>query len=316
MSDFLVKMHAELLAAENNRDRAQQTEAGASQTEGCRAELVMLASGVPESDPRLGWQAWMGNAAHERLAALLAGEGRVLETKFYYRGVPCTIDRYDVDDTSVTDYKSKGTAGDIATVRRDGPNRRNVKQVMLGAAGVREAGHNVTTVRLVYFPREGDLLKDSYVWEAPFDQALADEAAEWHEKVRALIAERHDLPVEAMVDGLRDQPPSWCWTYCTRVTACRGERPVTPPLDEAVADIAAEYLEAKSLEEEAKARISKARVYLEPYEDLSTVGLQWTGGNPLKGEEIDMDAIRFLIGDDLPMRPKQGTSSRSLRRVK
>jgi len=318
MSDFLARLRDELLAAENARDRAQQVEAGASQTNGCRAELVMLGNGVPESDPRLGWSAWVGNAMHERFAAQLVGPGRTLEQRFSYRGVPCTIDRHDADDESCTDWKSKGNAADIAVIRKDGPKPRHIAQVHLGAAALIEAGLPVRNVRLVYVPRDGDL-SDAYVWEAPFDRSLADEAAEWHEKVRALTFERSGLPVEEMVDGLRDEPPSFCWTYCSRVTACRGPRPDTLPLDEGVADVAAEYLEAKSMQDEGEARAKKARKFLAAYGDLTSVGLQWTGGNPLTGDELDVDALRDLwefVNGDLPTKPKEGTSSRSLRRIK
>jgi hypothetical protein len=314
---FIDTLHDELLAVEGQRDRALQTEAGASQTEGCRAELVMLGNGIPESDPRLGWAAWVGNAIHERLASQLAKPGRELEKVFVYRGVPATVDRYDAETKTLVDYKTKGSAGDIAAVRRDGPRRGQIAQVMIGAAGLIEAGHPVETVGLIFVPRDGEL-EDSWPWFAPYDQSIADEAAEWHEKLRALTAERAGLDVEQMVDGLRDKPPSFCRMYCPRVTLCRGPEVETPLLDEGIADVAAEYMEAVALEAEGKARKSKARTFL--IGRNGTAGefkVTTSGGNTKTEDVIDDDALRdlwgFVNGEQLPTKPIQTTSAVSLR---
>lgn len=304
---------ADVAAWDAARARSQQSEPGASQTFGCRAATVLRANGVPESDPRLVWQAVVGTSVHWTIEAARAGDGREGERKLTYRGVPCTID--EIDGQTVRDWKTKDDAAAIATVRKDGPRRGQIAQVMLGAAATIEAGHDITTVELVFLPRAGDLA-DGWVWSAPFDRDLADEAADWHEQTRKLITERAGLTAGEQVDGLRDEPPSFCFAYCPYVTACRGERPEHPPVDEGVVNVAAEYLEAKALEDEAKARLAKAKAFLDGYDDLRSVGLQWSGGNPLKGDEVDMEAVAFLLGGSLPMRPKQGMSARSLRRVK
>ena len=319
-ADFLAVLHDELLAAESGRGRSAQVETGASQAHGCRAEAVLRLNRVEPSDPRLSWDAWVGNAIHERLARMLEAEGRLVEQQYSYRGVKATIDRADVLGLfagTLTDYKSKGSGGDIAVIRRDGPRYDAIAQIHLGAAALIEAGHEVTHVQLCFVPRDGDLLRDGYVWgPVPFDRAIADKAVEAVEESNALAVDRTDLPILEMVDGLRDKPPSFCWTYCPHVRNCRGEPPDAPPVDEGVADVAAEYLEAKRLEEEGKARAKRARKFLDDYPDLRSVGLLWTGGNPLEGEEVDMDAVRFLLGGDLPMKPKEGTSNRTLRRIK
>lgn len=306
---ILEELAADVARWDAARARSQQTEPGASQTFACRAATVLRANGIPESDPRLSWQAVVGTAIHGVIdeAREQAGEQRLT-----YRGVPCTID--EIAPPVVRDWKSKDTAAEIATVRRDGPRDGQVGQVMLGAAAAIDAGHEITTVELVFVPRAGRL-EDGWVWSAPFSRDIADAAADWHETVRKLIDERAGLPAVEQVDGLRDEPPSFCWAYCPFVTACRGERPEHPPVDEGVADVAAEYLEAKALEDEVKVRLAKAKAFLDRYDDLSSVGLRWQGGNPLKGDEVDMDAVAFLLGGNLPMKPREGFSARSLRRL-
>jgi hypothetical protein len=305
MTDFLEQLHDDLLAAENARPRSMQTEAGASDTSGCRAELVMLGNGVPESDPRLGWDAWVGNAIHDRLAAQLAGPDRIIEQKFSYRGVPCTIDRYDRDAETVSDYKSKGVAGDISTIRRDGPKPQHIKQIMLGAAGLIEAGHPVTTVQLVYVPRDG-AFDDAWVWSTPFDRSIADRAAEWHEKLRALTAERQGLEVEQMIDGLKDEPPYWCRQFCTRVTACRGPEQLPQVVDESVVDVAAEYDEARAMVTEGEARKANARKFLVGLNAIAgEYKITTSGGNTKSKDVEDTEALHqlwaFVHGEETPV---------------
>lgn len=312
MSDTLSSVAADVVAWDARRARSRQTQPGASSTFGCRAETVLRGTGVRPSDPRLSWPAVVGTAIHAVLEQARAREGRVNEHLYVYRGVKCTVD--ELDPPTLRDFKTREDAAAIATVRRDGPKAGQIAQVMLGAAAAREAGHEVTTVELVFLPRAGDLT-DGWVWSAPFDQQIADEAADWHEQVRGLISERTGWEPSDVAEGLRDQPLSWCRVYCPFVTVCRGELPA-PVVDEGVRDVAAEYLEAKALEAEAKSRADKARRFLEDYTDLRGVGLQWSGGNVKTVEEDDVELARMLLGADWPTRIVEKVTPRTLRRVK
>lgn len=312
-ADFLAELAEDVRRWDASRARSQQLTPGASGTYQCRASLVLRAIGIPESDPHLSWQAVVGTAIHRVFEEARDGDGRYNEHKLTYRGVPCTID--EIDTPVLRDYKSKDTAAEIASVRRDGPKRGQVAQVMLGAAAAREAGHEITTVQLVYVPRAGDLA-DGWVWSAPFDPTLADAAADWHEQVRGLIAEREGFDAVDAADGLRDSPPSFCYAFCPFATACRGERPESLPVDAEVEAAAADYVEAKALEAEAAERAAKARAFLANYTDLRAVGLQWSGGRSKTVEEDDLETARFLLGDRWPVRLVEKTTARTLRRVK
>jgi hypothetical protein len=303
-------LRAEIAAFDAARDRSQQTEPGASQTYSCRAATVLRANGVPESDSTDTWSAVVGCSIH--LTWEHAAADGLREHRTTYRGVPATVDRYR--DGVLTDLKSKSDAAAIRKVEQYGPSREQVGQIMLGAAGLRAEGHDVHTVELLYVPRSGSL-DDAYLWSAPFDQALADEAADWHEQVRTLIAERAGLPIAEQVDGLRDELPSFCHAYCPYVTACRGTAEV-PEVDALVQQQVEDYLTADDAEKDAAARKAAARRFLEPYPSLP--GLRWQGGNSRVSEEVDMEQVladyRQVLGEP-PTRTVEKVTARSLRRT-
>lgn len=203
---------------DRERPRSQQVELGASQLLGCRAAAILRLNRVPESDPRLRWDALVGTAIHSVCEAA-AGEGVLSEVRFQYRGVWATIDRYEAP--VLTDVKTKKDAAAIRTVQRFGPSRQNVAQVMLGAAALQEAGFPVERVELLYLPRVGEP-SDAWVWSAEPDRAAADEAAEWAAKVDATALDRAHLEPAEMVWGLQDEAEPFCRSYCAHVTTCRG----------------------------------------------------------------------------------------------
>ncbi|HXH77153.1 hypothetical protein [Nocardioides sp.] len=303
---------AEITAYDRSRARSQQTEPGASQTYSCRAATVLRANGVPETDETDSWASIVGTAIH-LTAEHAAGKGVLTEHRVSYRGVPATIDRYR--DGVLSDVKTKADAAAIAKARNYGPHSGHVGQIMLGAGGLIAEGLDVHTVELLFIPRNGSL-DDAYLWSAPYDRALADEAADWHEQVRKLIAERSGLEPADQADGLRDQPMSWCAAYCEFRTACRGPAPVDPEVDALVHATVLEFLEADDAEKAAKQTKDAARRFLAPYDALP--GLRWQGGNSRSSEELDLDRLledyRALIGEP-PMRTVEKVTARSLRRT-
>ena len=303
---------AEIAAWDKGRARSQQTAAGASQTYGCRAETVLRANGVPETDVTDGWAAVVGTALHS-LAEFAAGDGVIVEYRTVYRGVPATIDRYH--NGILSDLKTKRDAAAISQVRNYGPTEGQVGQIMLGAAGLIAEGHKVDTVELLFVPRSGSL-DDAFLWSAPFDRALADKAADWHAEVRDLIADRAGQDPAVQAEGLRDQPPSWCYSYCAFRTACRGPAERPQDVDPLVEATAQEYLTADEQEKDAKTRKDAAKRFLEPYQTLP--GLRWQGGNVRTAVQLDLDRMteeyRALIGEP-PMTTVEKTTARSLRRT-
>ncbi|HWH14408.1 MAG TPA: hypothetical protein VNT51_06655 [Miltoncostaeaceae bacterium] len=211
---------AEIEEWDRNRPRSQQVEIGASGLFGCRAAAVLRLNRVEETDARLRWDALVGTAIHA-VAEQAAGPGVLVEHRLPYRGVMATIDRYDPATKTLTDLKTKDNPAALRRVARYGPSRQQIAQVMLGAAALQEAGHEVETVELLYLPRIGDPA-EAYLWSAAPEREIADEAVVWAERVNATALDRSHLEPAEMVRGLQDEGLSFCERYCAYFTACRG----------------------------------------------------------------------------------------------
>jgi len=297
VTDLIADLAADLLAFETSRPRAMQVETGASQVGGCRAETVFRLRGTPQSDPRISWQAWVGNAIHERLALVRGSNPRYLcEQRFTYEGVPATVDLVDMEAKTVVDYKSKDSADDFPAE----PKPEWLTQVNLGAAGANAAGVEVTHVAVIVLPRAGEHEPQMF-GPYPVDIALAYAAVEWVDETNRLATlPDHELDLTV----LRDEPPMFCARYCPYVTTCRGGPDPTQPLDAAVAAVAAEYDAARTERDRAEARMKQLRG--------SLVGLkgqagEWrinTAGGREKTEQVeDTDQIRDwwkFVNGDLP----------------
>lgn len=308
-------VRAEIAAAEARSERGAQVMTGASQIYGCRAESLLRYLGTPESDPRTSWPAVVGKAVHEALA-IAATAGVIVEQRFTYRGVPATVDR--LDGTVLTDYKTKDDDAAVAEIKRTGPERGNVAQVHLGAAAAIEAGHDVRTVELLFLPRAGSL-EDGWLWSAPFDRTIADDAVEWvyREYGRAMEIGTLDAEGYDPLDGLRDEYPSFCRSYCPFVTTCRGKEDL-PLIDDRIADIATQYDRWKTQRDEAVGAMKMLRPDLEGIAGRTPDGLKirWQGGNDKEAEELDLDKVltdyRAIIGQP-PMKTVTKVTARSLR---
>lgn len=301
----LDEIKAELLAYETARPRSLQVETGASGMFGCRAQTLLRLSGVPQSDPRLGWQALVGTAIHavaEKAAALSTDV--LTESRFQYRGVWCTIDRFDIAGHKITDLKTKDDDVAIAKVQKYGPTKSQIAQVQIGAAALIAAGYEVDTVELLFVPRAGDL-ESAYLWSAPFDQALADEAADWSaaQDARAADVDARGLDVTGALDGLRDEPERFCRDYCEWVTLCRGPERVMPSVDDPfVIAAAADVVQGKAMVAEGEALVKSARPILAGISGMAGDNkIGWSGGNENTTEVVDLDAVlagyREWIGD-------------------
>jgi len=301
MADLIADLAADLLAFETSRPRAMQVETGASQVGGCRAETVFRLRGTPQSDPRISWQAWVGNAIHERLATVRGSNPRYLcEQRFTYRGIPATVDSVDLEAKIVVDFKSKDSVDDFP----DAPKPEWLTQVNLGAAGANAAGVEVTHVAVIVLPRAGEFTAQQF-GRYPVDIALADAAVDWVEETNR-IARVPDDVLDDMLDltELRDEPPMFCARYCPYVTTCRGVPDPPQPLDDDVAAVAAEYDAARTERDRAKARMEQARGSLVGLKGQAGEWRITTSGGREKTEQVeDTDQIRdwwTFVNGDLP----------------
>lgn len=309
---------AEVQAYDQSRARSQQVETGASGIFGCRAQTLLRLTYVPQSDERLSWQAIVGTAVHSLIEHAAPPEV-VVEGRFTYRGVPCTIDRFDPRTRTLTDAKTKDDAAAIDKVRRFGPDDSQKAQVHIGAAALIEAGYQVDTVELLFLPRAGSI-DGAYLWSEPFNRGAADDAAAWStaQDERAADVLARDLDPLTQLDGLRDEPERFCRDYCEWATACRGaERTPVTVNDPFVIAAAQQHAHGKELIDQGNALVAEARPLLEGVSGVAGgLKIGWSGGNVKTGEEIDMAAVlaahREWLGDP-PTRTVEKTTAVSLR---
>lgn len=284
----------EMAAFDAARARSMQVATGASGMYGCRAQTVLRLAGVPQSDPGISWQALVGTAIHG-LAERSANPDVLTEQRFVYRGVPCTIDRFNPARKTLTDLKTKDDGAAIAKIKKAGPDREEIAQVQIGAAALIEAGFDVETVELLYVPRAGGF-ESAHLWSAPFDRAEADAAAEWSMEQDALAADvaARGLDVTLILDGLRDKPEFvFCRDYCEWVSVCRGpERSLPPNDDPFIVAAAADYALGKEIEAEGAALVKAARPLLKGLRaQVGNWKVMTSGGNVKTREEVDIAGV-------------------------
>lgn len=347
---FLDELYADLLAEELDRPRSQQVEIGGSGLFGCRAEHVLRLNGVPQSDPRLSWEAFVGSAIDHRIgeARLRRRPHLLVQQRLEYRGVFFTIDEYDKNDRTLSDWKTKDSAGacsEAVAMMRESRAGHDQKRAQLhgGAAALRAAGHEVDQIRLVFLPRAGDF-DGAQIFEEPFSQEWADKGVEWaadvmqikhridHEAASFLasdhgfgadpVSTNQDHAVDS-IDGLRDKPPFFCQAYCPFVTTCRGENATADTVDPdpILLDAAQRYVTAKLEADESAQRRDYYRGLLQGAPPIVTEGwkIAWSGGREKVDEEVDLEAVKeayeIVIGP-LPTREVVSQTTRSLRATK
>lgn len=191
--------------------RSVQAEIGSSELGyACDRRIAYRLAGTPATNQRdplvsligKGWHLVMADT-FGRLARLFPGRF-LIETPVRYRGIPGTVDLYDRVLHTVVDWKTS-TKDKISHVRSQWPAASYVTQVQTYAAGLAEAGHEVTHVALLYVPRDGKRLDDMWPWRERFDRTAADTAVD---RVDAL---RGKDP--ATVAAAPDRLCGWCSHY-------------------------------------------------------------------------------------------------------
>lgn len=313
--DFLAELEADLLAYEQNRPRSQQVEIGGSGLFGCRAEHVLRLNGVPQSDPHLSWEAFVGSAIDERIGTSRKAlhPELIVQEQFAYRGVKFTVDEAWPARRTLTDWKTKDSAaacGEAVAMMvecRPGHEQKRA-QVHGGAAALIEAGYEVDLVQLVFLPRAGSM-DGARLFAEPFSREWADKGVEWAADV---IAEANNCSTnsdEIVLDGLRDKPLFFCQAYCPYVTTCRGDasEPDTAEPDPLLLDHAQRFLVARIETEEAEQRRDYYRSLLKGAPPVVTDGWKVAWSRDTRHtehetvEELDLEAVEFIVGY-VPMR--------------
>lgn len=326
-------------AVDRRRRRSRQKKVGASEIGVCRRRAGYSHHNTPRSDPEnaTGIQAILGTWLHAGALHTMAREwGSLVETTVENETLRGHVDAIELpnalrvkagfpevedapDVVEVDDLKSKRDGKMVAYVRNRGPKRSDLFQPhlygrMLRAGQVKPVKKHekalaslgpldVQTIRLRYFSRAGesDGQVQEYIYEQPYDEAVADEAWEWVEQVAASKAPE-DLPRDEDGPGL-----SIVCDNCPFVTACWGEaagHAVQTQLIVTDADLAAtmrDYDEARTLESEAAERKSLARAKLDAtrpaiYVDGGDLSYKvgWSGGR-MGDPKPDLDAMIDLF---------------------
>jgi len=315
--------------------RALQIQTGASQAMGCRAESLWRLLGIPESDPRLRLDAWIGKAAHAAAERALKGRpGLLVEHRAVYRGVPCTIDLGNITANLLSDWKFPRLSK-IVWMQKYGIGSGYRGQLHMGAAALRAEGHQIDRVSLVCLPRDGEF-DDAWEYSEPFSQEIADEAADRvaQENARAAemagILDRFEMhtvdartaEIRHAIDmwDLRDEDHFFCRQFCSRVTDCRGPEGKYPTADDPVLiEAAQQYAAATWQKREAEALLEEWRPHLEGVKRIALddgTKIAWSGGNPKVDEVEDLDRVRReyeLVCGPIPTKQVTKTTAVSLR---
>lgn len=296
-----------------SRPRSQQVSVGWSEVGGCRAAIGFRLDGTWPSDETDSWGAQRGTAIHEYLQGILGDPGVRIEVDTIYRGIPGHADIVEPD--AVTDIKTTKLANSKLWAEDHSLLRPKRIQAQGYAAGLVDAGElpEDAKVRLLVVPVDGTFA-DWWVWEEPFDRALADEGADRLEEVRGLLAAGEHLP--------KDKPYTYCETWCEFFSLCRSPGEATGEVitdPETVAAVA-KYAEARDRESAAKKEKERLASLVR---GLNGVAGNWrvSMGQPGEDKEV-LDEFRIrseyeASGRPLPVTTKPGSSPRlSVTRVK
>jgi hypothetical protein len=164
--------------------RGLQTAIGCSEIgHPCGRKLAAkVASVAPVNSPGDPGPAWTGTACHasmqqvfERENQRLGRERYLLETRVEVGpGLSGSADFYDLDTGRVIDWKFVNPTR-LAGYRKSGPPAEYAVQCHSYGRGFANAGHTVTSVGIVFFPRGGQLSK-AHLWTQPYNPTIGEAA--------------------------------------------------------------------------------------------------------------------------------------------
>lgn len=206
--------------------RSLQVTAGASEIGGnCPAQQSFRAHHVPAVNFPDPLRRLVGTGVHLALGEIFSrldmGSGAYgVEIPVTYRGIPGKLDLFIRRRATIVDFKTT-TKAKIKQLQREGPPRPYVVQLNIYAAGLIEAGEQVRTVALCYVPLDGEL-SDIWVWTAPPDRALADDA------ISSFLVNAQTKPEDA--PRVPSRLCGWCAHYqpgsTDKASSCPGQTDV------------------------------------------------------------------------------------------
>lgn len=211
--------------------RSQQTEIGPSEIGNpCDHCLAARLAHWPKAEGA-AWLPFIGTAVHAELDVIMtmanrdryrwATEQKVMVGTIGGREIWGSCDLYDHDTGTVIDWKIVGKTT-LDKARRQGPSDVYRTQVNLYGQGWVNAGYQVSSVAIVFYPRNAMSLDHAIWWSAPFDPTLAaaalDRANRIHANLTALAAVSADLRDQWITSLPRDPDCFDCSRYPDRPT--------------------------------------------------------------------------------------------------
>jgi hypothetical protein len=230
-----------------NQPRSLQTRIGPSEIGSpCDRRLGYKLAATPiVNDPGVPWKPFIGTAAHEQLAGIMARaetaaaglppRWHVEETVTvgHVNGQPVTgsTDLFDAWTGTVVDWKFTTRNMIREKYRPHGPGDQYRTQAHLYGRGWVHAGYPVRHVAVVFFTRDGEF-RDRHVWSEPYDETIATTALARLEAIDTAIRElgaTFTLPTLPAVEAFCTHCP-WHDPHASDVTrACPGSPTTAKP---------------------------------------------------------------------------------------
>lgn len=200
-----------------NTTRSKQVPIGPSEAgDACLRKLAYRKANVPKqtesSDP---WPSVSGTAIHAWLADAFGKDNNsdwLIEHRVTITETMAgTVDLFDISNGIVIDHKCVG-ASSMKKVKAEGPSEQQIAQIMLYGFGLQQAGYEVKSVALAFYPL-GGMLTGLHVWLADYDFTIAEKAIDRLDNLDKLLAL---LSVEQYPERWAAIPasPSWLCGYC------------------------------------------------------------------------------------------------------
>lgn len=280
-----------LIKADDKRARSKQTAIGVSSLGDCKRKVWHMAQGHKGTNITSRLASIMGTAIHASIEQAMKSKDALIEKRVEIDGLPpATIDYFNIKTGEVVDWKTIKLSGVDYFV-----SRQKRWQVQTYGYLLAQSGFDVKTVTLVGIPRDGSE-KDIIVHSEPYDETIALEALQWLADIRTLA----DAPLPE-----RD-PASFCSSYCPFFgELCQGKTKDLsgePIVDDVATDAAKAYVEISAQIKTLEAKKDSAKAALEGQSGITIDGIKVTWSEMAGRATPDMDAIRELIGDDVPMK--------------
>ena len=199
-----------------NRPRALQKEVGCSSIGvPCDRKLGYQLLGMSKlRRQNAGWMATIGTAVHAWLEEAFTGNPDFMtETPVTVTHrdlvIPGTVDLYSKKHAAVIDYKVVGEST-LQKVRAGRVSSQYTVQVQLYGLGLQQKGHKVTTVAIMFLPRNKELA-DAVLWQQPFDPHVATMALQRFALIKNSVKNRGIAALEEL--AVEDAPCVWCDFY-------------------------------------------------------------------------------------------------------